>query len=133
SSGPRRPVPIRTRTVPRRRRLRRETFLVSAARFARSWSRGRLVYGRGYTSRLRAVHILKRAERFVEHLMDHHDRMNAEAEESPSHLGHEMSPTSATPMSMEHDHRGMMEQDLRRRFFVVLVLTFPVLALSPTI
>src|SRR5205823_2737293 len=65
--------------------------------------------------------------------MDHHDRMNAEAEESPSHLGHEMSPTSATPMSMEHDHRGMMEQDLRRRFFVVLVLTFPVLALSPTI
>ncbi len=82
---------------------------------------------------MRAVHILKRAERFVEHLMDHHDRMNAEAEESPSHLGHEMSPTSATPMSMEHDHRGMMEQDLRRRFFVVLVLTFPVLALSPTI
>src|SRR5438046_5669636 len=65
--------------------------------------------------------------------MDHHDRMNAEAEESPSHLGHEMSPTSATPMSMEHDHRGMMEQDLRRRFFVVLVLTIPVLALSPTI
>src|SRR5437773_3354204 len=65
--------------------------------------------------------------------MDHHDRMNAKAEESPSHLGHEMSPTSATPMSMEHDHRGMMEQDLRRRFFVVLVLTIPVLALSPTI
>src|SRR5437773_1971021 len=65
--------------------------------------------------------------------MDHHDRMNAEAEESPSHLGHEMSPTSATPMSMDHDHRGMMEQDLRRRFFVVLVLTIPVLALSPTI
>ncbi len=82
---------------------------------------------------MRAVHILKRAERFVEHLMDHHDHMNAEAEESPSHLGHEMSPTSAAPMAMEHDHRGMMEQDLRRRFFVVLVLTFPVLALSPTI
>src|SRR5205809_1013132 len=77
--------------------------------------------------------MLKRAERFVEHLMDHHDRMNAEAEESPSHLGHEMSPTSAAPMAMEHDHRGMMEQDLRRRFFVVLVLTIPVLALSPTI
>src|SRR5207247_4939977 len=65
--------------------------------------------------------------------MDHHDRMNAEAEESPSHLGHEMSHTSATPIAMEHDHRGMMEQDLRRRFFVVLVLTIPVLALSPTI
>jgi Cu2+-exporting ATPase len=36
-------------------------------------------------------------------------------------------------MAMKHDHRGMMEQDLRRRFFVVLVLTIPVLALSPTI
>src|SRR5438876_630082 len=65
--------------------------------------------------------------------MDHHDHMNAEPEESPSHLGHEMSPTSAAPMALEHDHRGMMEQDLRRRFFVVLVLTIPVLALSPTI
>src|SRR5439155_343299 len=52
--------------------------------------------------------------------MDHHDHMNAEAEESPSHLGHEMSPTSAAPMAMEHDHRGMMEQDLPPRFVVVL-------------
>src|SRR5206468_9444119 len=65
--------------------------------------------------------------------MDHHDHMNAEPEESPSHLGHEMSPTSAAPMAMDHDHPGMMVQDLRRLFFVVLVLTFPVLALSPTI
>jgi Cu2+-exporting ATPase len=33
----------------------------------------------------------------------------------------------------EHDHHAMMEQDFRRRFWVVLVLTVPVLLLSPTI
>ena len=33
----------------------------------------------------------------------------------------------------EHDHHAMMEQDFRRRFWVVLVLTIPVLLLSPTI
>ena len=33
----------------------------------------------------------------------------------------------------EHDHHAMMEQDFRRRFWLVLVLTVPVLLLSPTI
>ena len=33
----------------------------------------------------------------------------------------------------EHDHHAMMEQDFRRRFWAVLVLTIPVLLLSPTI
>ena len=33
----------------------------------------------------------------------------------------------------EHDHHAMMEKDFRRRFWVVLVLTVPVLLLSPTI
>ena len=33
----------------------------------------------------------------------------------------------------EHDHHAMMEQDFRRRFWVVLILTVPVLLLSPTI
>jgi len=32
-----------------------------------------------------------------------------------------------------HDHHAMMEQDFRRRFWVVLALTIPVLILSPTI
>jgi Cu2+-exporting ATPase len=32
-----------------------------------------------------------------------------------------------------HDHHAMMEQDFRRRFWVVLVVTIPVLLLSPTI
>jgi Cu2+-exporting ATPase len=33
----------------------------------------------------------------------------------------------------EHDHHAMMEADFRRRFWVVLALTVPVLLLSPTI
>jgi len=32
-----------------------------------------------------------------------------------------------------HDHHAMMEADFRRRFWVVLALTLPVLLLSPTI
>lgn len=32
-----------------------------------------------------------------------------------------------------HDHHAMMEQDFRRRFWVVLVVSIPVLLLSPTI
>src|SRR5882672_7466241 len=64
--------------------------------------------------------------------MDHHDHMTSEPNVSPPHMGHEMQPAGA-PMAAGHDHRGMMEQDLWRRFLVVLVLTVPVLILSPTI
>src|SRR2546430_14907758 len=65
--------------------------------------------------------------------MEHRDHIGAEPKEPQAHLGHEMPPATAAPIRIEHDHRGMMEQDLRRRFFIVLVLTIPVLALSPTI
>src|SRR5256712_10385010 len=39
----------------------------------------------------------------------------------------------ATGRPAEHNHNAMMEQEMRRRFFVVLVLAIPVLILSPTI
>src|SRR2546426_8195139 len=39
----------------------------------------------------------------------------------------------ATGRPAVHDHHAMMEQEMRRRFFVVLILTIPVLILSPTI
>src|SRR2546428_12078363 len=39
----------------------------------------------------------------------------------------------ATGRPAEHDHNAMMEQEMRRRFLVVLVLAIPVLILSPTI
>ncbi len=39
----------------------------------------------------------------------------------------------ATGRLAEHDHHAMMEQEMRRRFLVVLGLAIPVLILSPTI
>ncbi len=39
----------------------------------------------------------------------------------------------ATGRPAEHNHNAMMEQEMRRRFFVVLVLAIPVLILSPSI
>src|SRR5881628_2001881 len=39
----------------------------------------------------------------------------------------------ATGRPAEHDHNAMMEQEMRRRFLVVLGLAIPVLILSPTI
>src|SRR5207245_3523230 len=39
----------------------------------------------------------------------------------------------ATGRPAEHDHNAMMEQEMRRRFLVVLVLAIPVLILWPTI
>jgi len=44
-----------------------------------------------------------------------------------AHLEHEQHKAEG------HDHHAMMEQDFRRRFWVVLAVTFPVLLLSPTI
>jgi len=46
---------------------------------------------------------------------------------SHAHMQHEHQKAEA------HDHHAMMEKDFRRRFWVVLVITFPVLLLSPTI
>jgi len=46
---------------------------------------------------------------------------------SHAHMEHEHEKAEA------HDHHAMMEADFRRRFWVVLALTVPVLLLSPTI
>jgi len=46
---------------------------------------------------------------------------------SHAHMEHEHQKAEA------HDHHAMMEKDFRRRFWVVLGLTVPVLVLSPTI
>jgi Cu2+-exporting ATPase len=46
---------------------------------------------------------------------------------SHAHMEHEHQKAEA------HDHHAMMEADFRRRFWVVLALTVPVLLLSPTI
>ncbi|HUW96278.1 MAG TPA: hypothetical protein VMW58_10870, partial [Anaerolineae bacterium] len=46
---------------------------------------------------------------------------------SHAHMEHERQKAEG------HDHHAMMEADFRRRFWVVLALTVPVLLLSPTI
>ncbi len=46
---------------------------------------------------------------------------------SHAHMEHEQEKAEG------HDHHAMMEQDFRRRFWVVLALSVPVLLLSPTI
>jgi len=50
-------------------------------------------------------------------------------EEQPAraHMEHERH------KAKEHDHHAMMERDFRRRFWIILVLSVPVLLLSPTI
>jgi Cu2+-exporting ATPase len=48
-------------------------------------------------------------------------------------MAHEEHTSRATGEPPEHDHHAMMELDMRKRFYVVLVLTVPVLLLSPTI
>ena len=50
-----------------------------------------------------------------------------EGQPAMAHMQHEQHRAAG------HDHHAMMEQDFRRRFFVVLAVTGPVLLLSPTI
>ncbi len=46
------------------------------------------------------------------------------------HMGMKMEKKGMPP---EHDHHAMMEADMKRRFFVTLIISIPVLILSPTI
>jgi Cu2+-exporting ATPase len=52
---------------------------------------------------------------------------------TPERMAHEERASRAAGRPPEHDHHAMMERDMRKRFFFVLVLTVPVLLLSPTI
>ena len=68
--------------------------------------------------------------------MEHsHHHQNADAKETrmdepTGHAHHEMNP----PMGHEgHDHHAMMISDFRKRFYVVLLLTIPIMLLSPMI
>ncbi|MFQ5801017.1 MAG: hypothetical protein ACE5HH_04785, partial [Candidatus Hydrothermarchaeales archaeon] len=49
------------------------------------------------------------------------------------HDEHEDMKMEAKGMAPPHDHHAMMEAEMKRRFFVSLVLSVPVLLLSPTI
>jgi Cu2+-exporting ATPase len=49
------------------------------------------------------------------------------------HDEHEGMKMEAKGIAPAHDHHAMMEAEMKRRFFVTLVLSLPVLLLSPTI
>ena len=53
--------------------------------------------------------------------------------QSTAQMAHAEHAAHAAGEAPEHDHHAMMERDMKRRFFVVLVVTIPVLILSPTI
>src|SRR6187431_301887 len=63
--------------------------------------------------------------------MEHHHPASHQVKpEQPVHAGHGHNP----PMGHAgHDHHKMMITDFRRRFFITLLLTIPVMLLSPMI
>ncbi len=68
----------------------------------------------------------------LEHLKHHLARLGCRCEGGPdrpakAHMEHEHHKAEG------HDHHAMMEADFRRRFWVVLAFTVPILLLSPTI
>jgi Cu2+-exporting ATPase len=77
-----------------------------------------------------------------------HERMKHEAENHNAHEEHDEKDHEMKKSSMEHaehqkhhesghedhhDHHAMMVEDFRRRFFISLVITVPILVLSPMI
>jgi Cu2+-exporting ATPase len=73
----------------------------------------------------------------MDHQQHHHHEVPAvkNKEADSQHLNHPgMKHNSNAPMGMEgHNHHAMMTHDFRRRFFIVLILTVPILLLSPMI
>jgi Cu2+-exporting ATPase len=68
----------------------------------------------------------------LEHLKHMLAQLGCPCEGEQDHTAHAHM-THEQHKAEEHDHHAMMEQDFRRRFWVVLVLTIPVLLFSPTI
>ena len=62
----------------------------------------------------------------------HHEQKLSEKKEDHSH--HKMPMNDNPPMGhVGHDHHAMMISDFKKRFYVVLVLTVPIMLLSPMI
>ena len=68
----------------------------------------------------------------LEHIKHMLAQLGCRCEGEPEHTAHAHM-THEQHKAEGHDHHAMMEQDFRRRFWVVLAFTVPVLLLSPTI
>src|SRR5436190_23608164 len=71
----------------------------------------------------------------MEHSNMHHRHGNhAQEPKMKEHANHTSHSGHNAPMSEAgHDHHAMMIQDFRKRFYVVLILTIPIMLLSPMI
>ncbi|HNT79591.1 MAG TPA: copper-translocating P-type ATPase [Bacteroidia bacterium] len=71
--------------------------------------------------------------------MDHQHQNHSKAKDTPAmsrqhdHSSHKMSNDNPAHGNMGHDHHRMMISDFRKRFWVSVILTIPVLILSPMI
>src|SRR4026207_2440034 len=67
--------------------------------------------------------------------MEHqqHERLKpSSGQNAPAHAGHH--PAAKPPMGHAgHDHHAMMIDDFKKRFYIVLVLTIPIMLLSEMI
>ena len=65
---------------------------------------------------------------------DHHHHLEKQQPQNEEHAHHAMVGNQNAPMGHTgHDHHAMMISDFRRRFYVVLILTVPIMLLSPMI
>lgn len=65
---------------------------------------------------------------------DHHHHLEKQQPQNEEHAPHAMVGYQNAPMGHTgHDHHAMMISDFRRRFYVVLILTVPIMLLSPMI
>lgn len=66
--------------------------------------------------------------------MNHHQHEQKLSQKKEEHSQHKMPTNHNAPMGHAgHDHHAMMISDFRRRFYVVLILTVPIMLLSPMI
>ena len=70
----------------------------------------------------------------MEHSNMHHHGVEQKPPRKEEHAHHTMTMNQNPPMGHAgHDHHAMMISDFRRRFYVVLILTVPIMLLSPMI
>src|SRR6266496_2418658 len=63
----------------------------------------------------------------------HHEHGQHEMKQQRTHATHEMHGANPPMSDADHDHHAMMIADFRKRFYVVLILTIPIMLLSQMI
>jgi Cu2+-exporting ATPase len=80
-----------------------------------------------------APHMVQAALKKCGHECHPMEGMTMQHEDHKDHEMHKGAHTEHAEHGGHHDHHAMMEKDFRRRFWVALIISIPVLLLSPTI